>query len=318
MHVVRQAAERRPWRDIDGIVLLDKPLGVSSNHALQTIKRLFRARKAGHTGSLDPLASGMLPICFGEATKMSAYLLDADKLYRANVCLGIRTSTGDAEGEVIERGPPEVDECSLDRALAQLRGKILQTPPMHSALKHEGRRLYELAREGREVPRAARPVTIHELLVERHEGHELVLRVRCSKGTYIRTLVEDLAAAAGTVGHLAGLRRLQVGPFTEGAMYALPAFMAAVEQGDGALDALLLPTDSAVSRWPAVHLEADEALRLCRGQDVAHAGPVPAGLVRLYGDGGRFLGIGEQVAGGRLVPRRLMANHGASGARVGL
>jgi len=316
---VNEPPGRRSLRSVDGILLLDKPLGVSSNHALQTVKRLFRARKAGHTGSLDPLASGMLPICLGEATKVSAWLLDADKVYRVKVCFGVRTATGDAEGEVIARGPAEVNEAGLSSALAQFRGDILQIPPMYSALKHQGTRLYAIAREGREVARAARPVTIHELVVEHEDRHEPVLRVCCSKGTYIRTLIEDLAAAAGTVGHVGELRRLRVGPFAEASMRTLAALSAAAEQGEQALNALLMPADSAVGRWPAVYLSDDDALRICRGQPVVRATSVPAGLVRLYAENGRFLGIGEQLAGDRIVSRRLMAGgESAAEGRFGL
>jgi tRNA pseudouridine55 synthase len=291
-------------RDIDGIVLLDKPVGISSNQALQRVRHLYQARKAGHTGSLDPLASGMLPICLGQATKVSAFLLDADKTYRVEARFGARTSTGDAEGAVIERGTHTVSESELERAVAGLRGVIAQTPPMYSALKHQGRRLYAIARAGEEVPRQSRTVTIHEFAIEHFDPQSPVLRVRCSKGTYVRTLVEDLARSAGTVGYVAGLRRLALGAFA-GPMLTLAELTAAAGAGLRALDGLLLQADSALSGWPAVRLEAAQACRIRQGQHVAGESG-PPGLVRLYEGNHVFVGVGERLADCRIVPRRLM------------
>jgi len=307
-------AERRR---VTGLVLLDKPRGLTSNAALQRVKRLFRARKAGHTGSLDPLADGMLPICLGQATKISGYLLGADKLYRTTARFGIRTDTADADGQTIEESPvTTVGRSVLEAALEGFRGEILQVPPMYSALKQGGKRLYELAREGREVLREPRKLTIHQLEIEKFDPHRPVLRIQCSKGTYIRTLVEDIASAAGTVGHVAELRRLSVGPFSEGSMLTLEALEQAAGQGLNVLDACLLPVDRAISDWPAVSLGVNEAYYLLQGHAV-NSGTVPGpGLVRLYGQRQRFLGIGEVLADGRVAPRRLFVdrNHGGRAA----
>ncbi len=308
----RAGQRRRGQRIVDGLLLLDKPVGMTSNGALQRVKRLFRARKAGHTGSLDPLASGMLPVCFGQATKLSAYLLDADKTYRVTAKFGERTDTGDADGQVVERSRvTALERADLEAVLPRFRGEIMQIPPMYSALKKDGRRLYELAREGREVERDARPVTIHELEIDAWDPQRPVLRVRCSKGTYVRTLVEDVAAAAGTLGHVAALRRLSVGPFPEEGLVGMEALESAVEQGDAALDEYLRPIDDAIAHWPAVHLNRDQAYYLLRGHPV-HAGVAKeAGLVRVYGDDRRFLGIGEVARDGRLAPRRLFTDRPA-------
>ena len=220
-HAQRRGPARR---DVHGIVLLDKPEGLSSNQALQRVRGIFRARKAGHTGSLDPAATGLLPLCFGEATKVSAWLLDAEKEYLVRACLGERRDTGDSEGRVIETAElPDLDGAGWQALFARFTGEIEQVPPMYSALKKDGRRLYELAREGREVERAPRPVRIRSLQLIARESDELVFRVRCSKGTYVRTLVEDIAAAAGTVGYTRGLRRVAVGPFSGAAMVTLDA-----------------------------------------------------------------------------------------------
>jgi tRNA pseudouridine55 synthase len=305
-------ADRRPSgqrRAIDGIVLLDKPVGLSSNQALQKVKRLFHALKAGHSGSLDPLASGMLPICLGQATKVSAFLLDADKVYRFCVAFGQRTETGDAEGAVVETGADRVGEAELAQALSQFRGELRQVPPMYSALKHEGKRLYELARSGQEIERAPRLIRIHELVVEAFDPHGPILRVRCSKGTYIRSLVEDIAEAAGTVGHVAALRRLAVAPFAESAMTTLEAMEAAARQGDEALRALMLAPDSALEGLPRVDLTVSEerGIRHGRGAFRDPAGGEQAGLVRLYGEQSGFLGVGERLTDQSIVPRRLMA-----------
>ena len=305
-------AVRRSRRDLDGLLLLDKPSGITSNAALQRVKWLFQARKAGHTGSLDPLASGMLPVCFGEATKFAGYLLDADKTYRVQARFGIRTDTGDAEGRPVAshaREPVLAEE--LEQSVAALRGPIQQIPPMYSALKQQGQRLYVLARAGQEVPREPRPVTIHEFAVETYDPLTPVLRVRCSKGTYVRTLIEDLAAHLGTLAHVIALRRLAVEPFGGQTMLSIEQIETAAGPGAqpslAALDALLRPLEAALPHWPAVELDASAALRLSRG------GPVPPppghlpGLVRLYAPGHKFLGVGELKPDGLVAPRRLVA-----------
>lgn len=300
-------APKRIRRDIDGILLLDKPHGLSSNQALQRVKWLYGARKAGHTGSLDPLATGMLPICLGQATKVSAFLLNSDKTYRAQVAFGAQTATGDVEGPVIATGAPTVSADALELALAGFRGAISQTPPMYSALKHDGQRLYELARQGQTVERQPRDLWIHELTVEAYDPYGPILRIRCSKGTYIRTLVEDIARAAGTVAHLAALHRLSVEPFAEAAMRSLPE-LDSIAPDEAALDALLLPLDSALSGWPAVRLDTADAARISHGQTVvARAEHTAGGAVRLYDPAGRFLGIGDLGADRRITARRLMA-----------
>lgn len=300
-------AVRPPRRDVHGVLLLDKPVGLTSNEALQRVKRLFIARKAGHTGSLDPLASGMLPLCFGEATKVSGFLLDADKYYVVTCRLGSRTTTADAEGEVIETRPvPALDPGVIETALARFRGEIMQVPPMYSALRHQGQRLYDLARDGIEVPREPRPVTIHELLLKGFTSDSLSLEVRCSKGTYIRTLVEDVAEALGTCAHVTVLRRLAVGPFGIGsAMHSLTDLEAAARGGAADLDAMLLPVDSAVAHWPKAELAGDAAWYFTKGQPVFVPGAPAQGRLRVYA-ARRFLGVGEIISDGRLAPRRLL------------
>ena len=298
---------RAPRRDVHGVLLLDKPVGLTSNTALQRAKRLFAANKAGHTGSLDPLASGMLPLCFGEATKVSGFLLDADKRYAVAAKLGQRTATADAEGEVTATAAvPVLNPNTIEAALAQLRGEIRQIPPMYSALHHQGQRLYDLAREGIQVEREPRTVTIHELRLVGYDAHSLSLEVRCSKGTYIRTLVEDVAQALGTLAHVTMLRRLSVGPFgADCAMHTLENLEALKESGPEALDALLLPVDHAVLHWPMASLQEDVAWYFSRGQAVRVAGTPNEGRLRVYA-GSRFLGVGEIIEDGRLAPKRLM------------
>ncbi len=293
----------------DGILLLDKPEGLTSNAALQKVRRLYRAPKAGHTGSLDPLASGLLPVCLGQATKASALLLDADKTYDVTIALGERTATGDREGETLERVPvPALDAADVRRVAAGFVGEVEQVPPMYSALKHEGERLYRLARRGLEVERRPRRVTIHRLELKAMAGPELRFEVRCSKGTYVRTLAEDLARALGTVGHVARLRRLSLGPFELPRMHT----MAELEQDPqpAALDARLLPVDSALMALPAVRLGHAEQACVLRGQPVFAAGPAGS-KVRMYGADGRFLGVGRMSGEGRqLAPDRIMIELG--------
>ena len=288
-----------------GIVLLDKPVGLSSNAALQRVRRLLGGVKAGHTGSLDPLASGMLPICIGEATKLAGAILAGDKLYTFRLQLGVRTATGDAEGEAIERCPiPALDAAQIERALAGFRGAMQQVPPMYSALKRQGEPLYRLARRGESVERAPRGIRLDLLELLERGPDWLDLRVACSKGTYVRVLGEDIAAALGTCGHLASLRREHVEPFRDRPMVTLEALeRLASEPGDGDW---LLPADAGVPQFPPVRLDVAAARALRLGQSVPDpAGCGPGGTVRLYGADGRFMGLGERDPAGRLKVRRL-------------
>ncbi len=295
---------RQPAR-IDGLLLLNKPAGITSNRALQTVKRLLGAKKAGHTGSLDPAATGMLPLCFGEATKVCAYLLDADKRYRVTARLGEATDTGDADGSVIASAAiPALDAAGWEPILDRFRGEIEQVPPMYSALKKDGKRLYEMARQGQVVERRPRTVRIDELTLLEAHGRRLVFRVRCSKGTYVRTLVEDIAKAAGTVAFTASLHREAVGDFQAADMVDLERAKRLAAAGPEGLRAALLPVDAALLGWPEVTLSAPADDRFRSGQTVRVA-PREAGLVRVYGDDRRFLGIGERDASGTLAPRRV-------------
>lgn len=298
---------RQRGRHVQGILLFDKPLGESSNKSLQKVKHLFFANKAGHTGSLDPLATGLLPICFGGATKVSAFLLDADKRYWVRVKLGETTATGDSEGEVLQQRPTEsVTEADLRSALARFVGDIEQIPPMYSALKHQGERLYKLAREGVEVERKPRKVTIHEIKLLRDELPEFELEVHCSKGTYIRTLAEDIGETLGCGAHVIGLRRTQVGPFSGTNMVDLATLEHIAESGKEALDALLLPVDSALVDWPEVHLSSDAAFYLGQGQPVIVPKAPTEGRVRIYDHLEKFLGVGEILDDGRVAPKRMI------------
>ncbi|HKJ07921.1 MAG TPA: tRNA pseudouridine(55) synthase TruB [Gammaproteobacteria bacterium] len=302
------ARRRSQGRNVQGILLLDKPAGITSNAALQTVKRLYRARKAGHTGSLDPLASGLLPICLGEATKVSGFLLDADKHYWVLCRLGEKTATGDAEGEVLERRSVEgIDAAAIEAVLDRFRGPIEQIPPMYSAVKHQGQRLYKLARQGVEVERKPRSVVIHELRMERYDAPELEIVVRCTKGTYVRTLAEDIGEALGCGAHVAQLRRLGVGPYAQNDMITLEQLQALAEQGLPALDERLLPLESALTQWPEVRLSADAAYYLLQGQPVLVPRAPTSGWVRLYGSEQGFLGMGEILDDGRVAPRRLLS-----------
>lgn len=302
-------AKRRPrGRNISGVLLLDKPVGMTSNAALQEVKRLFNAAKAGHTGSLDPLADGMLPICFGEATKMSAFLLDADKHYRVTVQLGVTTTTGDAEGEVLERRSTEaVTEERLAEVLEDFRGEIQQLPPMFSAVKHQGKRLYELARQGIEVERKPRTVRIYALVLGDLAGDRVALDVHCSKGTYVRTLAEDIGQRLGCGAHVAALRRTAVGPYAETEMVSLDQVRQLAGEGrTEQLDALLMSLESMVSHWPEVHLSSETEHYLRQGQPVQVPRAPARGWVRLYAADGSFLGAGEIDERGLVAPRRLI------------
>jgi tRNA pseudouridine55 synthase len=290
-------------RRLDGVLLLDKPVGLGSNAALQAAKRLYQAEKAGHAGTLDPLASGLLPILFGEATKFSQLALDADKEYLASARLGITTTTADAEGEVIERKPVEVRESDIEPALERLRGPIEQVPPMYSALKHAGQPLYAIARQGRSVARAARRVHIHELQLLGFHGDRLDLRVRCSKGTYVRTLVEDLGRALGCGAHLSALRRTAAGEFRIADAATLDQVQLATPPER---DALLLPLERLLAGLPRVDLAGPLAERFALGQAIRLEG-TPAGCCSVFRAQGGLLGIGEAGALGQLRPRRLVA-----------
>ena len=298
---------RPPTRDVFGLLLLDKPAGMSSNRALQRAKRLFAADKAGHAGSLDPLATGMLPIFFGAATRLAAFMLEARKSYRVTATLGAATTTGDAEGEVLEErpdGPPPSFE-GIAAAVRGFIGEIEQVPPMYSALKRDGVPLYRLARSGVEVERKPRRVSIESITVERYEWPDLDLHVRCSKGTYVRTLVEDLARAAGTLGHVAALRRLSVSPFPEGGMRTLAEIEAAAAGGAAALDRLLLPPEAALEGWPSAYLDEAEVAKVAHGQAVAADPALPCGNVKVYAGSGRLIAIGLVTAERRLAPTRV-------------
>lgn len=299
------ARRNNKGRPVNGVILLDKPINMSSNHALQKVKRLFDARKAGHTGSLDPLATGMLPICLGEATKISAFLLDANKTYRFKCQLGTRTATADAEGEVIEtRAFEHIELKDVEQVIPRFIGDIEQVPPMYSALKQDGQRLYDLARQGIEVERKARPVTIFSLEILGFEQGELELLVRCSKGTYVRTLAEDIGEALGCGAYITELRRLSVGPY-DGEMVTLEQLQAQADAGVEALDSLMLGIDSGISDWPEVRLDADSAYYIKLGQPVQVARAPTEGWVRIY-DEQHFLGVGEIQDDGRVAPRRML------------
>jgi tRNA pseudouridine55 synthase len=293
---------------VRGILLLDKPVGMSSNAALQQVKRLYQARKAGHSGSLDPLASGMLPITLGEATKMAGFVLEADKQYWARIKLGVTTTTGDAEGEPVRTRPVSpLDEAVLRALLDDFTGPILQVPPMHSAIKRNGQPLYKLAHKGMEVERQPRQVMINHIRVLTHVGDELELEISCSKGTYVRTLAEDIGERLGCGGHVASLRRLTIGPYRGDQMVALESLAAAAETGGlEALDALLLPMESALLHWPSVCLSDEMAFFIRRGQPVVVSKAPKGDMVKLYSARDRFLGIGRVMEDGRIAPRRLV------------
>ena len=302
------AKRRLSGRSLNGILLLDKPIGRTSNHVLQEVKHLFKARKAGHTGSLDPLATGLLPICFGEATKMSAFLLDADKLYQLKAKLGQTTDTGDADGKVIETHDCEkISLSKIDHSAAGFHGEIKQTPPMYSAIKHKGQPLYKLARQGIEIEREARPVTIHEIRVLSKEENQAELQVHCSKGTYIRTLVEDIGKDLGCGAHVSELRRLAVAPFYSPQMYTLGQLQAYAAEGEDlkALDAVLLSSDAALGDKPELQVSADMLYYLRMGQAVQIPRSPSSGLVRLYDRNDDFVGMGRVQEDGKIAPKRL-------------
>ncbi|NPU93633.1 MAG: tRNA pseudouridine(55) synthase TruB [Gammaproteobacteria bacterium] len=295
-------------RPVDGVLVLDKPQGCTSNEILQRVKRMFGADKAGHTGSLDPLATGVLPLCFGEATKFSQYLLDADKAYVVKAKWGEKTNTADADGEVIETCA--TDNVSRERLLAilpQFMGEIEQVPSMFSALKHNGQPLYKLARQGVEIERQARKVTIHQLDLLDCDAQHFSLFVRCSKGTYIRNLVEDIAQAMGNLSHVVELRRTQAGPYLLEQAVTVEALVAALESGGHkALDELLLPLGTSADHWPTLQLSENTAFYLRNGHPVQVPGSPLEGWVKLTGPAEEFIGVGEILDDGKVAPRRLI------------
>jgi tRNA pseudouridine55 synthase len=294
---------KRVKRKVNGILLLDKPLGYSSNQALQKIKWLFQAEKAGHTGTLDPLATGLLPICLGEATKFAQYVTDADKTYIATIKLGVQTTTGDAEGEVIASKPVNITAIQFEQACQQFLGEISQVPPMYSALKHDGKALYEYARAGVEIMRNARRVNIKNITVNAFSGSDAVINVTCSKGTYIRTLAEDIGKMLDNHAHLIGLRRTQ----TAGYGLADAVTIEAVEAlALDVRDTKLLPVDSAIAVLPQVVVSEDSAFYFKQGQAVWQAGKIPESELRVYEESGKFLGLGKLLADGKITPKRLV------------
>lgn len=301
-------SRRKKGRNIDGVLLLDKPLGCSSNAALQRARRLFDARKAGHTGSLDPLASGLLPLCFGEATKLSSWLLHADKRYRVSADLRHETATGDREGEPTrypDAAAPAADE--LPAFLQRFMGVQEQIPPMYSALKRDGRPLYELARAGVEVTRESRPITVSDLRLCAYDGVTLTLDVAVSRGTYVRTLVEDIARSWGGAAHVSMLRRTGVGVFDDRHMVDFETLEQLAETQPQALDQRLLPASQALADWPALTLSADAVTAVGHGRPVTTdtAAQTPTGRVRIMDNSGGFLGLGELDAAGTVTPKRM-------------
>lgn len=299
---------RKRGRDIDGVFLLDKPQGLSSNDILQKVKRIYQANKAGHTGALDPLATGMLPICLGEATKFSQFLLDADKRYVVTAKLGERTDTSDAEGQIVESRPVKVKTDEILTALSHFRGEQMQVPTMFSALKHQGKPLYEYARAGLTVEREARPITIFELNFIAYEAPYLTLEVHCSKGTYIRTLVDDLGEHLGCGAHVTVLRRTAVADYPADKMLTWEQLQQLAEQNAlSLLDTYLLPTDSAVSKLPALQLNAEQTRAVGFGQRVKFDNPQQIyGQVRLFSDEQRFLGVAEIGTDNVIRPMRMV------------
>ena len=301
-------ARRRKGRAVHGILLLDKPKGISSNAALQQVKNLFNAQKAGHTGSLDPLATGVLPICLGEATKITSYLLDSDKKYQGVAKLGVRTNTADAEGDVLQTRPvPILSGDTIEMAIDSFRGEISQVPPMHSALKLNGKPLYELARQGIEVERKPRNVKIFEFKKLGFENDELEIFVHCSKGTYIRTLAEDLGEILECGAHLSSLRRVAAGPFDIKQTITLDRLTELAELGMSELDKQLLPMHDALVDWPEISLTANSAYYVRQGQPVLVPKAPTNGWVRLMGENPNdFIGIGHILDDGRVAPKRLV------------
>lgn len=301
------APRRKHGRDVHGIVVLDKPSGRSSNHVLQHVRRLFQANKAGHTGSLDPLATGVLPICLGHATKVSSFLLDSDKSYQFEMQLGVTTTTGDSEGEVLQtRTVPELSVSEIDAILDQFKGAIEQIPPMHSALKHNGQPLYKLARAGIEVERPPRRVHIHALTLMDQTDSSLLLQVDCSKGTYVRSLAQDIGEAIGCGAHVTLLHRIKAGPFELGQALTLEQMAALQAEGLGVLDACLLPVDAALADIPQVYLSSEQGVRLMQGQPIELSEVPNRPIIRVYQENAGLIGLGKCLDDGRLAPRRML------------
>jgi tRNA pseudouridine55 synthase len=303
----------RKGRNISGILLLDKPAGITSNTSLQIVKRLFDACKAGHTGSLDPLATGVLPLCFGEATKFSQFLLDADKRYQATFKLGVITDSGDADGKVLEtRSVPEISDLKLESVLENYRGKISQIPSMFSALKVNGQPLYKLARQGIEIERKSRLVTIHELRVLERYQDKITVDVQCTKGTYVRTLAEDIGLELGCGAHVVELRRLAAGPYTVDETVSMEE-LEVLAKDKAQLDARLQPVSSAVQDWPKVELTEVTASYIRQGQPVQIANAPTRGWVSIFSESDdpneEFVGVGEVMDDGRIAPRRLVVTN---------
>ncbi|EGQ8116356.1 tRNA pseudouridine(55) synthase TruB [Vibrio parahaemolyticus] len=307
-------ARRRKGRPINGVILLDKPTGISSNDALQKVKRIYFAEKAGHTGALDPLATGMLPICLGEATKFSQFLLDSDKRYRVIAKLGERTNTSDSDGEVVETRPVDVTLEKLEACIEKFRGESDQVPSMFSALKYQGKPLYEYARKGIEVPRESRKITVYEIILHRFEGDEVEMEVHCSKGTYIRTIVDDLGEMLGCGAHVTTLRRTAVAKYPYEKMVTLEQLNELLEQAHREeiaprelLDPLLMPMDTAVEDLPEVNLIPELADMVQHGQPVQVLGAPEQGALRLtMGEERLFIGVGEMNDDGKIAPKRLV------------
>ncbi len=302
----RNSSQNRP---VAGILLLDKPKGITSNQALQRVKKLYRARKAGHTGSLDPLATGMLPLCFGEATKFSQFLLEADKIYEVTAKLGIKTTTGDAEGEILAEKPvPPLNKEKLDELIQSFVGRIQQIPSMYSAIKQQGQSLYKLARQGIEVERKPRDIHIYSIDYLSHDKDTFSIKVHCSKGTYVRTLIEDMGEKLGCGAHVQDLRRLGVGPYAAQKMHTLEHLEELAQHGDyTAMDACLLSTDSAIQNWPEVFLSEAAIYYLKQGQAIIIPYAPTSGWLRMKRKNGEFFGVGEILSDGKIAPRRLVA-----------
>ena len=299
-------ARRNKGNDINGILLLDKPFGLSSNTALQKARYLFKAKKAGHTGSLDPLATGVLPICFGEASKVTPFLLDSNKSYICTAQLGATTTTGDKEGEILQnREIKPFNKIELEAVLDKFRGDISQVPPMYSALKHNGQPLYKLARQGIEIKRKQRAVTIFELDLLEQTSDTITLHIKCSKGTYIRTLAQDIGEALGCGAHLSMLRRTEVEPFDCNKLITIEALENLIKEG-GNLEALLLPIDSALPSHPSIILPDDELKRIKHGLKVSRRDIPDTQIIRLYDKQNTFIGIGRLSSDKQLTARRLM------------
>ncbi|MCD9529623.1 tRNA pseudouridine(55) synthase TruB [Photobacterium carnosum] len=310
-------ARRRKGRPINGVILVDKPTGISSNDTLQKVKRIFFAQKAGHTGALDPLATGMLPLCFGEATKFSQFLLDSDKRYRVVAKLGERTDTSDSDGEVVETRAVNVERDQLEACIDRFRGTTDQIPSMYSALKYQGRKLYEYAREGISIPRESRKITVYSVELLRFDNNEVEMELHVSKGTYIRTIVDDLGEMLGCGAHVIYLRRIGVSNFPYDRMVTIEQLQAMLDQAKvdeiepgTVLDALLLPTDTAVQDLPEVNVTAEVAVHVLHGNPVcAEVVPAEGTLVRItVGEAAEFVGVGTIDAKGMLAPKRVMAN----------